>query len=162
MRLDLVLPFYRGEKLRLRNLPKVIKGRDLNSSPTSVSSDLNPHAVFPSNLLLHVLYVCLLCGLTKSMLGQCSVSPGAVLPLKDMPSRRMSTHSIFSPCSSFPPGTISPKALITSPPLGPIYVSSRSLSRHHRILKGHLLPSRLRETSKRVEGSRQPLCLSLH
>lgn len=58
MRLGLVLPLYRGEKLRLGNLPKVIKGRDLNPSLTSVSSNLNPHAVFPSSLFLHVLNVC--------------------------------------------------------------------------------------------------------
>lgn len=111
MRCGFILPFYRGERLRLSNLPKVIKGRDLNPSLTSVSSDLNSHAVFPSNLFLHVLNKCLLCGLNKVYAWAVLSFPQTVLPLKDMPLRRMSTHSNFSPCSSFPPGTISPRLL---------------------------------------------------
>lgn len=58
MRLGLVPPFYRAEKLRLSNLPKVIQDGDLNTSVTSMSSDFNSHAVSSTNLLLHVLTVC--------------------------------------------------------------------------------------------------------
>lgn len=111
MRLRIVPPFYRREKVRLNNLPKVIQGRDWNPSLTSMSSDLNPHAVFPaSNLFLYVLSVCSLV-LQSLWLGRAQFL-WRPFPLKDMPFRRMSTHCIFSPRSSFPPGTTSPRPLI--------------------------------------------------
>lgn len=137
MRLRLTLPFYRGEKLRPVNLPKVIKDRDLNPSLTSVSSDLNPHAVFPSNLFLHVLNVhsVVLQNLWAvfSFPRDCLAFKGHAFEKNEFP---FHFFSMLLP----PTWHHFPKALITNSPLGPIYMSSRSLSRSRRILKGHLLP----------------------
>lgn len=118
LRLGLVPPFYRAEKVRLSNLPKVIQDGDLSTSVTSMSSDFNSHAVSPTNLLLHP--KCLLCGLIKSMFGQGSVFPSAVFPLKDMPLRRVKYPFHLFSMLLLPTWHHFPKALIISPPLGPI------------------------------------------